>query len=196
MPDIKSAWEIAQEKLAQVESVTEEERLKWKYVPEGEKLAAHYLKEKVDLASQLGNYEVNARQYVAEGITAILVRNINLPKDEAAKMGNKKAMEGLKAVKDDKPAVENVFSKISRVFDHYAEQGQQQKKQAYESLKAEFSAKLQQAMQQQMGKTMNMAIDVERQPQFQEQWRQMQAQMDSQYIQLLDEYKREMAAIT
>ena len=195
MPDIKSAWEIAQEKLARMEDVTEEERLKWKYVPEGEKLAARYLKEKHELASQLGNYEVNARQYVAEGITAILVRNISLPKDEAAKRSNKIAMEGLKTAKDDKSAVENVFSKMRRVFDHYGDQGKQQKKQAYESLKAEFGAKLQQAMQQQLGQAMNMAIDVERQPQFQEQWRQMQAQMDSQYIQLLDEYKRELAAI-
>jgi len=195
MPDMKSAWEIAQEKLAKMESVTEEERLKWKYVPEGEKLAAHYLKGKHELASQLGNYEVNAKQYVIEGITAILVRNINLPKDEAARKSNKRAMEGLKAAKDDKPAVENVFSKMRRVFDHYAEQGQQQKKQAYESLKAEFGARLQQAMQQQLGQAMNMAIDVEKQPQFQEQWRQMQAQMDSQYLQLLDEYKQELAAI-
>jgi len=195
MSDMKSAWEIAQEKLAKMEDITEEERLKWKYVPEGEQLAARYLKEKHELASQLDNYEVNARQYVIEGITAILVRNINLPKDEAAIRSNKSAMEGLKAVKDDKPAVENVFSKMRRVFDHYAGQGQQQKKQAYESLKAEFSAKLQQAMQQQLGQAMNMAIDIERQPQFQEQWRQMQTQMDSQYIQLLDEYKQELAAI-
>ena len=195
MPDIKSAWEIAQEKLAQMEEVTDEERLRWKYLPEGEKLAARYLKEGRDLAAQLGKYEVTARRYVIDGITSILVRNISLPRDEAAQRSNKKAMEGLKAVKDDKMAVENVFSKIRHVFDHYAQQGQQQKQQAYESLKAEFSAKLQQAMQQQLGQAVNMAIDVERQPQFQEQWRQVQAQMDAQYLQLLDEYKQDLAAI-
>jgi len=189
--DIKSAWEIAQEKLAGMEAITDEERRRWKYVPEGERLAARYLKE----GGQLASYPADARRYVVAGISAVLVRNISLPKDEAARRSNKRAMEGLKAVKADKLAVENVFSKMRRVFDHYNEQGQQQKRQAYESLKAEFAARLQQAMRQQVGPLMNMAIDVERQPQFQEQWRQMQAQMDAQYIKLVDEYKQELAAI-
>jgi hypothetical protein len=195
MSDIKSAWEIAQEKLSRLEAITEEERLKWKYVPEGEKLVAGYLKDNRELAGQIDKYDAAARKYVIEGITGVLIRNINLPRDEAVRRTNKKAMEGLKAIKKDKTTLENVFSKIRRVFDHYTEQGQQQKKQAYESLKAEFSARMQQAMQQQLGQTMNMAFDVERQPQFQEQWRQMQAQLESQYTGLLDEYKQELAAI-
>ena len=45
MTDIKSAHEIAMEKVAKLGEATEEERLRWKYVPEGEKLAASYLKQ-------------------------------------------------------------------------------------------------------------------------------------------------------
>ena len=195
MGEIKSAAEIAREKIEKLGEVTEEERLKWKYVPEGEKLAARYIKETCNLVNELNKYEEKARQYVTAGISDILVRNINLPKNDIAQKTNKKAMEGLKAVKTDKIAVENVFSKIRRVLDHYLQQGEQQKKQAYESLKAEFAARIQQAIQQQIGVNAQLKIDVERQPQFQEEWQKLQSQLDSQYLNLLDEYKQELSAI-
>jgi hypothetical protein len=81
------------------------------------------------------------------------------------------------------------------IFNHYIEQGEQQRKQAYERLKVEFEAKIQQAIQQQLGSVAGIKIDVERQPQFQEEWRKIQTQLDSQYIKLLDEYKQELSAI-
>jgi hypothetical protein len=195
MGEIKSAAEIAREKLEEIGEPTEEERLKWKYGPEGEKLAARYIKENCSLVAELDKYDERARKYVTEGAGDILMRNISLPKNDLARRNNKKAMEGLKTVKNDKVAVENVFSKIRHVLDHYVQQGEQQKKQAYESLKAQFDDKIQQAMKQQTGVNAKMKIDVERQPQFQEEWLKLQAQLDSQYIKLLDEYKQELSAI-
>jgi hypothetical protein len=195
MGEIKSAADIAREKLEKIGEPTEEERLKWKYGPEGEKLAARYIKEDYNLVVELDKYEEKARKYVTEGATDILMRNISLPKTDMARKNNKKAMEGLKTVKNDKVAVENVFSKIRHVLDHYVQQGEQQKKQAYESLKAEFNEKIQQAIKQQTGVNAQMNIDVERQPQFQEEWLRLQAHLDSQYTKLLDEYKQELTAI-
>ena len=151
MGEIKSAAEIAREKIEKLGEVTEEERLKWKYVPEGEKLAARYVKGACNLANELDKHEEKARKYVIEGVADILIRNISLPKNDTAKRNNKQAMEGLKTAKKDKVAVENVFSKIRHILDHYVENGEQQKKQAYESLKAEFEARIQQAIQQQTG---------------------------------------------
>jgi len=175
--------------------VTDEERLKWRYVPEGERLAVKYLKQDCNLVTELSQYEETARKYVVEGAGDILIRNFNLPKDDLAKRNNKRTMDGLKNLKNDKVAVENVYSKMRRIFNHYTEQGEQQKKQAYESLKAEFEAKMQQAVQQQLGSLMGVKIDVEKQPQFQEEWRRMQTQLDSQYLKLLDEYKQELSGI-
>jgi len=195
MGEIKSAAEIAREKIEKLGEVTEEERLKWKYVPEGEKLAARYMKGDCNLVTELNKYEEKARKYATESASDILIRNINLPKNDIAEKTNKKAMEGLKTVKSDKVAVENVFSKIRHVLDHYVQQGEQQKKQAYDSLKAEFEAKVQQAIKQQIGVDAQMKIDVERQPQFQEEWLKLQAQLDAQYLGLLDEYKQELSAI-
>ena len=195
MGDIKSALEIAMEKVEKLEKATDEERLRWQYVPEGEKLGVRYLKEGGNLVVELGKYEEKAGGYIVEGAMDILVRNINLPKDDLAKRNNRRAMEGLKNLKSDKVAVENVYSQLRYLFNHYMEQGEQQRKQAYETLKAEFEARVQQAVQQQLGLLAGARIDVEKQPQFQEEWRKIQTQIDSQYYKLLDEYKQELSAI-
>lgn len=195
MGEIKSAAEIAREKIEKLGEVTEEERLKWKYGPEGEKLAARYIKTDCNLVNELSKYEEKARKLVIQGINDILLRNISLPKNSIASKATKKAMEGLKAIKNDKVAVENVFNKIRHIMEHHTQQGEQQKRQAYESLKKEFEAKVQQAIKQQMGVNAQMKIDIERQPQFLEEWQKVQAQMESQYVTLLEEYKKELTAI-
>jgi len=197
MGEIKSAAEIAREKIEKLGEATQEERLKWKYGPEGDKLAARYLKEtKLNLVTEMDKFEKEARKIVSGGVNDILLRNISLPKNEAARRINKKAMEGLKVLKNDKVAVENVFSKIRQVLDHYVENGEKQKKQAYENLKKEFGAKIQQAIRQQTGvNSARMNIDVEKQPQFLEEWQRLQAQLEGQYVQVLGEYKAELAVI-
>ncbi len=195
MSDIKSAREIAMEKVAKLGEATEEERLKWKYVPQGEQLAVRHLKEDCNLVAELSQHPENVRKYIIEGAANILIRNISLPKNDAAKKTNKKVMDGLKVMKSDKISVENVYSQIRNIFNHYTEQGEQQRKQAYESLRAEFEARIQQALQQQLGSSMGAQIDVEKQPQFQQEWRKLQNQLDSQYLNLLDEYKRELSDI-
>jgi len=195
MGDIKSAREIAEEKLARIGEATEEERLKWKYVPEGEKLGGRYMEDEVNLAAELERFEAKSRQHVVDGAAAILIRNINMPGNDFARRNNKRAMDGLKALKSDKVNVENVYSKIRRIFNHFEQEGAQQRQQAYQTLKDEFGAKVQQALAQQMGATPGFKVDVEKQPQFHEEWRRIAAQLDSQYVQVLDEYKQELRAI-
>jgi len=197
MGEVKSALDIAREKLEKIGTATEDERLGWKYTPEGEKLAARYMKEnKVNLAEEISGFPENARKYVMKGASDILLRNINLPRTENAGKEANRSMEGLRMVKQDKTALENVYSRLRRIFDHYTTQGAQQKQQAFEALKAQMQARLQEALQQQGGQLPPGAkIDVEKQPQFQEQWLKMQAQFDEQYVKLLDEYKQEIAAL-
>lgn len=195
MGDIKSALEKAMQKVESLEKATAEERQRWQYVPEGEKLAAEYMKDRGNLLTELGKYDKDVTAYIAEGAAEILVRNINLPKNDLAKRNNKRAMEAIKILKTDKVGVENVFSKMRRVFNHYVEQGEQQRKQAYGALKADFEARMRQTAQQQLGHFANIKIDVEKQPQFHEEWRRLQAQLDSQYHKLLDEFKQELLAV-
>ena len=195
MADIKSAQEIAMEKIARLGEASEEERRKWKNVPAGEKLATKYLKEDTNLVAELSHYPEADRKYVVEGAAGVLIRNLGLPKNDALKKMNRRIMDGLKVMKSDKVAVENVYSRIRNIFNHYNEQGEQQRRAAYESLKAQAEANIQQQMQQQMGMTSRVKIDVERQPQFQQEWRKIQHQLDSQYLTLLKEYQQELAKI-
>ena len=196
MADIKSAAEIAREKLAQIGEPTEEERLKWKYAPEGEKLAARYLREDtVNLLAEVKKYDDKAKKVIGASINDILQRNIGLPRNEIAVKTNKKAMDGIKALKNNKAAVDNVFGRMRRVLDHYVQEGDKQKKQAYEALKAEFEAKVQQAVRQKTGVNAKINVDIEKQPQFLDEWQHVLSQMEAQYVNLLNEYKKELAAI-
>jgi hypothetical protein len=92
--------------------------------------------------------------------------------------------------------VENVYSKLRHIFNHYLEQGEQQRKQAYVQLKTEYEARVRQAMQEQLSLLAGGKIDVEKRPQFQEEWRKIQAQLDSQYNKLVTEYKQELLALS
>ena len=195
MGEIKSAHEIAMEKVEKLGEATEGERLKWKYTPEGERLAGRYLREDYNLVVELGKYEEKAKRYIVEGATDILIGTINLPRDDSARRINRRAMDGIKTLKNDKAGVENAYSKMRRLFSHYAEQGEQQRRQAYQALRAEFEAKVQQAVQQQFGSMAGFKVDVEKQPQFQDEWRKVQAQLDSQYLKLLGEHKQELSSI-
>jgi hypothetical protein len=196
MGDIKTAAEIAREKLEKREAPTEAERLKWKYGPEGEKLAARYLKEdNVNLAAELKKFDDRGKQFIADSVSDILLRNISLPRNDAAIRTNKRVMDGLKLLKNNKSGVDNVFDKMKRILDHYVKEGAQQKKETYEALKRDFDEKYQQAIRQKTGVNARVKIDVEKQPQFQEEWQRVQAQMEGQYTSLLDDYKKELAAI-
>ena len=196
MSDIKSAREIAEEKLAQLGEATSEERLGWKFAPKGTELAARYLKDEGNLVAELGQYGEEERPYVVAAASEVFARNIELPRNDGIRQTNKRMMDGLKLIKQDKVAIENVFSQMRQIFSHYAEQGEQQRHQAYEQLKAQFEQKVQQAVQQQMGSSAaTMRVDVERQPQFQEEWRRVRSQLETSYLQYLDEFRRELVAI-
>ena len=196
MGDIKSAREIAMEKIDKLGEPTEEERLEWKYLPEGEKLAARFLKQEVELQAELKKFDKKAARYISEGINTVLIKNIILPENEIAKKLGKRAMEGIKLIKTDKSHTDSALNQIRHVFDHYEQQGAQQRKQAYEALKADFQAKVEQALKQQMGTTSGLRIDIEKQPQFQEEWRKLKAQLDDQYTKVLNQYKEELEALS
>ena len=195
MEELKSAFDIAMERAEKLGKASPEEIRKRDLVPQGEKLAARYLKGQCDLTVELGKYDDEARGYVAESVKKVLLRNLDVPKNEVVKRTTRRAMEGIKSLKDDKGGVENVYSKLRRLFKHYEDEGAQQRSQAYEELKQDFYRNLQQLAQQQ-GIPTGISIDVESHPQFQEQWRLTLTKLDAQYRTLMEEYKLEVDRIT
>jgi hypothetical protein len=196
MADIRSAREIALEKVEKLEAPTEQERLTWKYGPEGEQIAARYLKEDKSLVAALSDYDEAAKKYVKAGASKILIENIVLPKNDFIKNMNRKAMEGLRSLKSDKTQLENVFSRIRQLFSHYSEQGEKQKQMAYQDIKTEFEARIRPEMEKQYGLMPGTKIDVEKLAQFQQEWRKVVNQMDSQYMAHLKSYKEALSTLS
>ena len=194
MEELRSAFDIAMDRAKKLGEASPEEVKKRDLVPQGKRLAAGYLKGECSLTAELGKYDDEARGHVAEGAGGILMRNIDLPRSDVIKGINRMAMDGIKGLKADKGGVENVYSKMRRLFKHYEQEGEQQRREAYETFKREFQARLEQQARQQ-GLPLPANIGVERQPQFQEQWRRALFQLDEQYYKLLEEYKRELEGI-
>jgi hypothetical protein len=195
MDEMKSAYERAMERAESLGKASEEDLTKWKYLPEGAKLAAKYLRDEFDLATEIGKYEEKVRQLVVQGAQEAFLRNIDLPRNDLAKKKNKKVMEAMKELKRDKVGIENVYTKLRRVFSHYEKEGEQQRRQTYEAVRRDFEGKLMQASQQQPGAAPPSKVNVDSHPQFQQEWRRVLAQLDSQYLKLLDEYKKEILTI-
>jgi hypothetical protein len=190
--EIKSAYQIAVEKLAAIEEPTVEEKRTWKYVPEGEKLAAHYLKEDADLKTELAAYDDTARPYVARGIAGILLPGIRLPHTEADAAAVNRAVEAVRLIVTDTATAEELLGRLQQVFDHFTSTGAAQIQQAREQLKQQMTARVQQAMAQQMGGNANLNIDIEAQPEFQAEWRKVQTQFEGQYNQMIEEIRAQI----
>ncbi len=195
MADIKSAREIARQKIADLDEATDEDRRRWKYVPEGEKLAVKCLNKKVDITQELCGFEKKAVKYVKMGIERVLLANISLPKNETLKNKNEKIIDCFKRIKKDKTALEAVICSIRQLYEHYEGQGEQQREQKYADLKVEFGEKLRQAVQKQLGTVDGVDMDVEKLPQFQQEWRKILNQMESAYLGHLSGYRQELAQI-
>ncbi|MBN1368750.1 MAG: hypothetical protein JW954_00760 [Dehalococcoidaceae bacterium] len=195
--EIKSAKEIALARIeAQSGSITAQDRLRWRYVPEGEKLAGKVIVENTDITLELEKTEPAARPYLIQGAVAILLASIVLPSGEVEKEKTKRALDAIYQVKDDKAAADEIIKQIKNLFEHYESNGERQKQQAIEQLKNDYGRKLKQAIEQQLGSSAaGMVADVENLPQFKEEKRRLVNQFDSQYQKLLDDYKKELKEI-
>ena len=194
MGEIKSAWEKAMEKVEKLDKPSEEELKSLEYVPSGNALAARYLKEpKFDLEAELARYKGSGvRKYIIQGIQEILIRNIALPRNDQTKETAKKAMAGIKLIKQNQNQLQSVFDRIDSLFNYY----EQARQQAYLQLRQNFENKLQEvtkAMQQQLGA--KVTIQPELQPQFQEEWRKLSIQLDVQYEKVLGQHKEQILKI-
>jgi len=194
MGEMKSAWEKAMEKVERLGKPTDEELKQMEHIPTGNKLAAKYLgKDDYDLDAELTKYKgTGIRKYVMQGAEEIFLRNITLPHNEQAKHAIRRAMAGIKLLKENKNRLEAIFDRISNLLTYY----EQARQQSFTQFKQSFEAKLReagQALQQQLGS--GAPIEAELQQQFQEEWRRIGSQLDAQYEKALEEHRQEILKI-
>ena len=194
MSEMKSAWEKAMEKVEKLGKLSEEELKQLEYQPAGNKLAAKYLQETgYNLDAELTKYKgTGVRKYVLQGAQEIFLRNIVLPKNEHDMQATRRAMAGLRLLKENKNLLDSILDRITNLLNYYG----QARQQTYLQFKKGFEAKLQetnQAMQQQMGAKVR--IEPEQHPQFLEEWRRISSQLDAQYEKALEEHKQQIVKI-
>ena len=195
MDRMPSALERALERVEKLGKASPEDLKRSQFMEVGQMLAAQYLNGEMNLRTELNNYEdEDEKRWLIEGLQEILIRNLDLPTNDNVKRRNKLAMDGIKIAKKDPGAVENVFSKMRQIFNHYSGQGEMQRKEALENLKRDIQARLSQVARQQGMPPIDMQ-HVENHPQFQMEWRKVLGQLETQYQIYMKEYKEELAAL-
>lgn len=193
---MKSAFERAMERADKLGTLSPEELKRLEYLPQGNTIAARYLKEEnYDLEAELTRLKGSGiRRYVIEGAHEILLRNISLPRDSMTRNISKRAISGMKVLKENKKALNVIADRLEQLFSYY----EQARQQAYVQLKQNFEARLNQAaigLEKQLLGT-QIKVNVEGQPQFQEEWRRLQSNLDQQYGKALEEQRQEIANLS
>ncbi|MBM3118762.1 MAG: hypothetical protein FJ006_04295 [Chloroflexi bacterium] len=194
MSEMKSAWEKAMERVEKLGKLTEDELKQLECVPVGNRLAARYLQETdFNLDAELMKYKgTGLRKYVAKGAQEIFLSNIMFPQSERDKQNTKRAMAGLRLVKENKNQLETILDRITNLLNYY----EQARQQTYVQFKKGFEAKLQeanQAMQKQSGNAAT--IETQLQAQFQAEWHKLSSQLNAQYEKVLEEHRQQIAKI-
>ena len=194
MSEMKSAWEKAMEKAEKLGKPTDEELKQLEHIPTGNKLAARYLgEENYNLDAELTKYKgTGIRKYVIQGAQEIFLRNITLPHNEQVKQTARRAMAGIRLLKENKNQLETVFDRINNLLGYY----EQARQQSFAQFRQSFETRLQQAgkaVQQQPGTAPS--VEAELQQQFQEEWRRISNQLDAQYEKAIEEHRQEILKI-
>ncbi len=194
MSEMKSAREKAMERVEKLGKLTEDELKLLECVPVGNRLAARYLQEAdFNLDVELMKYKgTGLRKYIAKGAQEIFLSNIILPQNERDKQNTKRAMAGLRLVKENRNQLETILDRLTNLLNYY----EQARQQTYLQFKKGFEAKLQeasQALQKQPGNAAT--IEAQLQAQFQAEWRNLSSQLDAQYQKVLEEHKQQIAKI-
>ena len=194
--EIKSAFEKAMEKVERMNLAppSEEERLSWEALPQGRKIAAAYLKGEETLTSAAAEADAKERPYIIEGAVEVLTASMQLPKHEAAEKTTARALSGVKSLLAGVPGVQEVAERVTYVAEQFKTYGEQQRQQAMQQLKQQFTAQLEQVMRQR-GAAGGPPPNVETMPEFQQEWMRVRLHLDQQYEGHLEGYRNEIRAL-
>lgn len=136
---IKSAYEVALERIKQRKEVPQAEIDRMDYEPVGKTIAAAFLREKdYDLLAEIKRYPQQYREYIIEGVQQTLFNNILPPKDKNTLEANLKAMQGIVLIKKNKKAVEEILGQLENLFKYY----EQALEHTYSAFKQRYLEKL------------------------------------------------------
>jgi hypothetical protein len=192
MDRIKSAYERAMEKIDQLEKPNDKQRLEWKLLPEGQKLAGEFIKGEGSPFSKIANAMPDHRPYLIKGMAGVLISNLQLPRTQPIHLANTKMIEGLERLLKDKPKAKELLSRVKYVSDQYWQFAVPQREQTRQQLKMQMEQQVMEVLSRQRGPQGQVQVQVEALPEFQQQWMRISNQIDRQYEQHLEENKKQL----
>jgi len=190
---IKSAYEMAMERFKQRKEVPQSEIERMELIPQGQALAAKFLREKeFDILSEVEKQAGDLRKYIIEGVQETFLNNLQMPGDKDTMEANKKAMEGLLLIKKNKNALKETFGQLEHLFQYY----ERTMEQAFGQFKERYAAKMSASLKKLEQRTgQKIKADPEKQPGFREEWMRAVSGINNQYEQLLREQKEKIRAL-
>jgi hypothetical protein len=189
MTRVKSAFERAMERADSLGEPSLEDKLRFKFLPQGERLAARFLKGEGDLEQALKEVETEAMPYLVKGIIEVLIHNVSLAKTTVELETNKRILQGMRLVKSDKNTVDEIASRIEYVCNSFQLYYQQGLDRAYQETKDRFQQQAQEILKMQGGLPHDGVVNVEAMPEFRQEWARIATGFLTQYQSSLDEQK-------
>ncbi|GBF34579.1 hypothetical protein DCCM_3698 [Desulfocucumis palustris] len=187
---IKTALEMAMERMKSFKEVEPEEIEKLEYIPRGKGLGAAFLKDvNFTLDSALAEYDGNKRKFIIAGFEEALLSNLVLPLNDETMEGNRRSFEGIIGIKSNKREITAFLNELEYLFNQY----RQALEQAKETLRQEMAVNARMGHHRQ-GAHPGAGYE-ERQMGYREEWARVQSQLNQRYEVALAEAKNKIKSI-
>jgi len=188
MAEIKSTMDLVLERAARMGKASPDDLEQNDTRRQGMKLAAEFLDNKVDnlmtaLAELPGEKQVAARQ----GMVEVLLRNLFLPRDEAAKERTKKAAQGITALGGGAGDLDSICAEIQHILGQYNQHREQLREQLEEQVRIQYEQLVAQQRSGMQGESMNPELAL--QAKIKEEWTRLETELADQYTQALEQHK-------
>lgn len=189
---IKSAWEIALEKIEK-QKISQSEIDEMEATEIGKKIAGKFLiSKKFNLQTEINRHPQHLRKYIKNSIEKILLLNVILPTSKTILKETRKSLEGIVMIKENKSEALKICAHIETILKQYKEE----RENYYSSLRSEISRKMEE-IRKSVEEELNLPVkvDVESQPEFEKTWKEISSQLDQKYQPILDEAKEFLRSV-
>jgi hypothetical protein len=190
MDEIKSAWEIAQEKIKDL-TVDKDSFEEQSNVIIGKKTISRFLDnpENVSPADELAGLTGKKKAQVKRGMLDTLLANLTLPLSESAKTRNERVFQGLSALAPGVKPLQQILTQIGQFFAGF----EGERDRIEEALEAQYAPRLKQkaeALAKQLGQRVELRAMQD--PEFVALLKKNLAAFDDRYAQAILEAKGEI----
>lgn len=117
---IKTALEKALERAASMREASPDEIDRMEFIPQGRSIAGAFMQERdFDINKALTDIPGEKVNYVREGVQEVLLMNISLGLNESAIQVNRRAMEGILAIKRDRARITRLIGEMDLLLQYF-----------------------------------------------------------------------------